>query len=474
MTTKRLIAIAAMAALITGTGSAASDKVEWAEITAELGKVKQAPSGHLSFQRLKKLLDIGEALFVAKFTTEDGAGRPAATQAIDPTKVRHQPTEPFARLSGPDSLACSSCHNDPVPGGAGGFVTNVFVSEGFTNANFDTSDPQFSNERGTNHLFGAGLVELLAREMSADLAATRSSALRLARQKARPVEVTLESKGVSFGVLTALPDGLVDLSGIDGVDTDLVIRPFSQKGVMTSLRQFTVNAMNHHHGMQATERFGSRWTGENDFDEDGHSNEMTPGDISALVAWQATLPAPGIQTPASDAWKQAARSGADLFNDWTCNSCHRQTLPLDSLVFSDPGPYDAAGTLDDKQVEVTAEYDLKMLEWAQKLPTDEQGRVLVPLFGDLKRHKITDRQIAALGNELLSQRFVGRDVFMTTELWGIGSTAPYGHRNNFTTLNSVILAHGGAARDSRDLYEAAPEEKRLALIAYLRTLVINK
>lgn len=474
MKLKLTIGAALVTGLLASTGIATSGEVEWAEVTAALGKLTQAPSGELSLKQLEELRELGEDLFVAKFTINDGAGRPAATQAIDPTKVRHQKTAPFARLSGPDSLACASCHNDPAPGGAGGFVTNVFASEGFTNANFDTSDPQFSNERGTNHLFGAGLIELLAREMSSDLATARSSALRSARQKGEPQRIELSSKDVSFGYLTAMPDGLVDLSEIDGVDTDLVVRPFSQKGVMTSLRQFSINAMNHHHGIQPTERFGSRWTGETDFDEDGHKDEMTPGDISALVAWQATLPAPGIQEPQSTAWKAAAKAGAELFNDWSCNSCHRQSLPLNSLTFSDPGPFDAAGTLDKSQVETTAQYDLNLLSWAQKLPRDERGRVLVPLFGDLKRHKMTDRRIAALGNELLSQRFVGRDVFMTAELWGVGSTAPYGHRNDFTTLDSIILAHGGAARTSRDAYEEAKPESRSALIAYLRTLVIAK
>ena len=472
----KFVISAALAAVFLGGigGGVALGEVEWAEVTAALGKLQLPPSGELDRQQLDNLTTIGEALFIAKFTTVDGAGRPAATQAIDPTKVRHQLTEPLARISGPDSLACASCHNDPAPGGAGGFVTNVFASEGFTNANFDTSDPQFSNERGTNHLFGAGLIELLAREMSADLAAARAKALQLARQNGEAERVALESKGVTFGFLKALPDGLVDLSEVDGVDTDLVIRPFSQKGVMTSLRQFTINAMNHHHGMQATERFGSRWTGENDFDEDSHSDELTPGDISALVAWQATLPAPTVWQPDGDAWKHAAAKGAKLFNDWTCNSCHRQTLPLNSLKFNDPGPYDAAGTLDTSQVEFSAQYDLALFDWAKKLPKDDKGRVLVPLFGDLKRHKMTDRRVATLGNELLSQRFVGRDVFMTAELWGVGSTSPYGHRNDFTTLDSIILAHGGAGRAARDAYEAAPPPDRSALIAYLRTLVIEK
>ena len=44
----------------------------------------------------------------------------------------------------------------------------------------------------------------------------------------------------------------VDNSAIVGVDADLTVRPFSQKGVFASLRQFTINAMNAHHGMQAS------------------------------------------------------------------------------------------------------------------------------------------------------------------------------------------------------------------------------
>ena len=455
-------------------GMAVSQEVEWTERTKAIGAIEMLPSGQLNKEELDRLTQIGEDLFVAKFTTVDGLGRPAATQAILPTKVRFEPATALARISGPDAQACVSCHNDPVPGGAGGFVTNVFVSEGFTNASFDTSDPQFSNERGTNHLFGAGLIELLAREMSADLAALRKQALQAARASGEPVKLRLETKGVNYGTITALPDGLVDLSAIDGIDSDLVVRPFSQKGVMTSLRQFTVNAMNHHHGMQATERFGTRWTGENDFDEDGRIDELSAADISALVAWQATLPAPAKKRPESLAWQAAAKTGQDLFSKWTCNECHIPSLPLESLKFADPGPYDVSGTLDQTQVKAAAQYDLGLLDWAKSLPRDDKGRVLVPLFGDLKRHKMTDRRIAALGNELLSQRFVGRDVFMTSELWGVGSTAPYGHRNDFSTLEQIILAHGGAGRKSRDAYDKAGPDERLALIAFLRTLVIEK
>lgn len=431
-------------------------------------------AGVLSKPELDALIAFGETLFAARFTTLDGAGRPMATQAIIPTKRKRAAPATFQRMAGLDGNSCASCHNDPVMGGAGDFTVNVFVSEGFNNADFDTTDPQFSNERNTNHLFGAGLVELLAREMSVDLQLIRRNALALARETGEAQRSTLVSKGVRFGWITAKPDGLLELKEIDGVDTDLVIRPFSQKGVMTSLRQFTVNALNHHHGMQPVERFGARWTGEADFDEDNKSDELTLGDVSSLVAWQASLPPPGQMVPTNVDWQNAAKQGAEVFQTIGCASCHVPALPLNSLEFHDPGPLDAAGTLRIDETQSGAVYDLSLLDWAQNLPRNEQGQVMVPLFGDLKRHKMTDRQISAFGNELLSQRFVERDVFQTTELWGVGSTAPYGHRGDMTTFDEVIQAHGGAGRDAREAYLDLEDVDQSALIAYLKTLVIEQ
>ena len=452
---------------------AIAEDLPWAEKTVSLSAIGEIPSGVLDKAELDRLTDIGEALFAAKFTELDGVGRPEATQAIVPTRAKRPPETLFSRMSGSDANSCAACHNDPAPGGAGDFVTNVFVSEGFNNADFDTSDPQFSNERGTNHLFGAGLLELLAREMSAELQLQRGEALRAARQSGEAKRVVLETKGVPFGHLTAMPDGVVNLDEVAGVDADLVIRPFSQKGVMTSLRQFTVNAMNHHHGMQADERFGVRWTGLGDFDEDGVENELSDAAISALVAWQATLPAPIRKVPESQDWQAAAEEGLENMRQLGCTSCHRETLPLDSLAFADPGPVDVSGTLNVRDVGEPAIYDLGHREWAASLARDDEGRVLVPLFGDLKRHQMTDPANEKLGNELLSQRFVDRTIFMTSELWGAGSTAPYGHRNDFHSLDAIIRAHGGDARQSKERYEAAEESERSAIIAFLKTLVIE-
>ena len=469
-------AAAAAALLFAAAASAPNAPQEanpWDETSGALGTLPERPAGPVSGEALDRLVAAGERLFRAKFTSAEGAGRPGATQAILPTRVRpgDERRPAFSRTSGSDANSCAACHNDPVVGGAGDFVTTTFVSEGFTNPHFDSTDPQFSNERGSNHLFGAGLVELLAREMSADLARQRTDALRAARDRGEPVTVALETKGVGFGRLTALADGTVELSDVEGVDADLVVRPFSQKGVMTSLRQFTVNAGNHHHGMQAPERFGRRWTGTADHDGDGFGDELSDADVSALVAWQATLPPPVAWTPNDGRWRAAAAAGSQHFDTFECSACHVRELPLRSLSFADPGPLDAAGTLSARDVERPATYDLGERP-GFALRRNGRGEWMVPLFGDLKRHSITDATHDRLGNELLSQRFVERGVFATAELWGIGSTAPYGHRNDMTTLDEVIRAHGGEAAASRDAYEGASDGARSELIAFLRTLRI--
>ena len=419
------------------------------------------------------LIARGKILFKAKFTGEDGAGRPKATQAIVPTKRKSGVNPAFSRTGGPDANACAGCHVDPIIGGSGDFATNVFVSEGFESAAFDSTDPSFSSERHSISLTGAGLVELLAREMTADLHVARAAAVKQAWASKQDVRADLVSKGVRFGALVAHPGGIVDLDAIDGVDADLIVRPFSRKGVFTSLRQFTINAMNTHHGMEATERFGLRWTGSRDFGEAGVPDAVSEGDISALTAFQAALPPPTVKQDLPDDWRVAAADGAGHFARLGCGSCHMQTLPLKSLSFSDPAPYDMAGTLRASEVAKPIVIDLANMPFSKDLQKNDRGEWLVPLFSDLKRHLIVDAQVDALGNELQAQRFVERDVFLTPRLWGVGSTAPYGHRGDFRALHDIIAAHGGEARFARDAYMGIEKPQRDNVVAFLRTLEIR-
>lgn len=432
---------------------------------------EQAVSIHLTNESLhnmspKALSAHGQMLFDAKFTVLDGAGRPRATGAEVPVKTKRPSQQAFTRTSGPEANACKGCHNDPVSGGAGEFVTNVFSSEGVVNADFITLDKQFSNERGTSHLFGSGLVELLAREMTAELQDIREQAVKKAKLEKTEVRVVLETKGINFGFLTISSHGFIDINQIDGVDFDLVVRPFSQKGVFTSLRQFSINAMNSHHGMQASERYGEVWTHENDFDEDGYIDELTPADISSLVVFQAMLAAPEQELPKDKELKDAAVKGQQYFSEAGCTSCHVAELPLTSLSFAEPGPYNNAGT----SRQTDGVYQLHFELPSQGLRKDKNGIWYVPLFSDLKRHVIADSQTPFLGNERLSQRFIANDVFITPRLWGVGSSAPYGHRGDISTLREIIGHHGGDAKDSRQAFEAFNEIQQASVIEFLLSL----
>lgn len=424
----------------------------------------------LETQPLEQLLAHGQLLFDAKFTSLDGAGRPAATQAEIPVKRRSGNTPLLFRTAGPEANACNGCHNQPSSGGAGEFVANVFTSEGFSDFEFDSLDAQFSNERGTPHLHGSGLVELLAREITRDLQNIRNAAAATARNSNKAISATLTSKGVNFGKITMLPDGYVDISAIKGVDHDLIVRPFSQKGVFTSLRQFSINAMNAHHGIQSDERWGLQWTDTNDFDEDNKIREITEADMTALVLFQANLSTPLQQLPENQILKNAALDGEHLFTQASCQQCHRQTLTLDSLEFTEPGPYNAAGNLRLSDVEQSSSLPLKK----QGLQKNADGQWLIPVFSDLRRHKIADAEKPHYANEQLSQRFIPRDIFLTARLWGVGSTAPYGHRGDVTTLKEAILHHGGEARESRLAFEAMSPDEQACVIEFLKSLRLQQ
>ena len=119
MTGKRFnrTGMAALSALALLIGAGAATGASWDE---------RVFSSHVDFNAvaaagasaLSGLIARGKALFKAKFTTEDGAGRPKATQAIVPTKRKFGVNPAFSRTSGPDSDSCFGCHNDPIGGAA--------------------------------------------------------------------------------------------------------------------------------------------------------------------------------------------------------------------------------------------------------------------------------------------------------------------------------------------------------------------
>ncbi len=429
------------------------------------------------------MLDVlrhGKLLFEARFNSLDGQGRPLSTGSGLP----RGPNSPaFLRTSGPDANSCRSCHLQPVTGGAGDFSSNVFVMAQELDPVSESVNGDQSNERGSPSLMGIGLIELLAREMSGDLIRIRESARKSAQSTGAPVRMLLTSKNVSFGAITVLPDGRIDPSEIQGVDWDLVIRPFHQKGAVASIREFTNTALNHHHGIQTEERFGH----DVDPDGDGKVNELTVGDVTALTLFQASLPPPGRVLPDQPERRTAANRGEALFAKVGCIQCHISSLPLDNSVFTDPGPFHTIGTLRLMDVPAPISIDLARQDAAATSST-QRSHVKVEAFSDLKRHDLNDTDYNHFANERVPQgtlagysrgslythvpqpRPLGQ--FLTARLWGVGSTDPYGHRGDLTTLTEAIHFHGGEARPSRDAFFSLSLDDRNAITEFLKTLQI--
>ncbi len=431
---------------------------------------------------LNQLIRAGRMLFDARFNLLDGQGRPQTTGG-GASRAPGQPA--FIRTSAPEANSCAGCHAQPESGGAGDFVANVFVLAQTLDPVTESVNAAFSNERNTLGMFGAGPIEMLAREMSTDLIAIRELAREQAQEDNQPVTLPLHTKGVSFGSVTVLPDGRVDPTAIEGVDWDLIVKPFHQKGAVVSIREFSNNAMNHHHGMQSTERFGQGV----DHDGDGVLNELTVGDITAVTIFQAALRAPRPARRNNDRAMAAIRNGERIFKSIGCDGCHVSELVLESRYFSEPNPYNPPGNLRPEETHELFEFDLVATSASPFVKPAANGRVVVRAFTDLKRHNLNDAEFDHFDNEQVPQgSLAGFDdasqftvapaprptgEFLTRKLWDVGNSDPYGHRGDLTTLTEAIWFHGGEARGERDAFFALPQQRQDQVIEFLKSMVVQ-
>ena len=76
--------------------------------------------------------------------------------------------------------------------------------------------------------------------------------------------------------------------------------------------------------------------------------------------------------------------------------------------------------------------------------------------------------------ESIDETGTGKSVWLTKELWGVGSTAPYLHDGRATTLTEAILEHGGEAAAAKESFELLALADQEALIAFLDNLILFK
>ena len=477
----------------------------------EIGQERAVPK-HLQDDEefrvpLCDLVEYGKRLFVANWTDQDGGGRPLTKGT---GKALSDPGSPltgnraFNRISGPDANSCYGCHNQPLgmPGGGGDFVTNVFVqAQRFDFVTLERSDKiptkgaadeqdnivhleNIGNLRATTGMFGAGYLEMLAREITEDLQSIRDS-LKLGGRK------QLISKGISFGWLARQKDGSWNVSEVQGLPRwsilaptpltppSLVIRPWHQSGSVVSLREFTNNAFNQHHGIQSTERFGI----DTDPDGDGVMNELTRADVTAVTVFQAAMAVPGRVIPNDKGIERAVLEGERIFGRIGCAVCHVPALPLSrpNWKYTEPNPFNPPTNLRVGDAK-TFSFDLNdpSLPSPRLSPLGSDVQSLdVPAYTDFKLHDITDPNDPAAAEPIDMNQTVwspkfnqGNRRFLTKRLWGCANEPPYFHDGVLTSLRQAVLAHSGEALKSRKAFQDESKYGQDALIEFLKSLQV--
>ena len=325
---------------------------------------------------------------------------------------------------------------------------------------------------------------------------------------------SLTTKGIDFGKIHATQDSMgtvtLDTSDVDGIDPDLVLRPYGWKGNVTTLRDFVRSAAFTELGMEADELVAKDPMGRSDPDGDGVESELSVGDITALTIYIGAqeipttlefLVAGGFVPPPSADIANAIARGENLFSQIGCADCHVPELQLDDPRFDEPtmrgdGNYfdtDIDPVATSLRADQPASFNLARDGDFPRLQPNSEGGVRVGLFGDLKRHnmgaQLADAQptasLNANGTPLMvggGSVTIGVQVFLTPELWGVADTGPWLHDGRAGTLNEAILLHGvdsplavGAparseAQEARDAFAALSADDQAAVVEFLKSL----
>ncbi|MCG8589301.1 MAG: thiol oxidoreductase-like protein [Proteobacteria bacterium] len=413
----------------------------------------------------------GRQLFQRKFTEDQGQGPRVSNDSTG--NIQDNPA-----LGAGLADSCAACHGRPR--GAAGFGGDVATKP---------------DSRDSPHLFGLGLQEMLADEITADLRERRDLAVAISIFfPFFPITLSLESKGIDYGVIKAQA-GNVDTSGVEGVNPDLRVRPFFAQGGTVSMREFLIGAFKAEMGLEApdpilcsvtdpdsptveTSPSGFRFDPTQDTferppvcddtedgDGDGVANEIDTALVDHMEFYLLNYFKPGTG-------KETARTaqGEALLDAIDCTECHRQNLVIDrdrrvADITTTHNP--AQGIFNRLFATTTPLFEVfdDGNEFPQLLP--QEGSFTVEnIFTDFKRH-----DLGAAFHERNYDGSLTTDL-MTEPLWGVGSTAPYGHDGRSINLEEVILRHGGEAEASRDAFAALSDDDQRKVQEFLGTLIL--
>jgi hypothetical protein len=206
-----------------------------------------------------------------------------------------------------------------------------------------------------------------------------------------------------------------------------------------------------------------------DPDGDGVISELTEGDVDAAEFYLLHIPLPAVLPHPHGA------EGRALLQQLGCTRCHVENWRIE-------GRNPQLGFTGDRRffhLEVGsrpgADGATDLVGSLKRLYKEGPAGELAPAAGPFPVAGIyTDFKHWDIGPAFFERRFDGtlQREHRTAPLWGVGSTAPYGHAGTFLSLDDVIVAHGGNAGAESAAYQALPEEQKELLLGYLRSLVL--
>jgi hypothetical protein len=263
-------------------------------------------------------------------------------------------------------------------------------------------------------------------------------------------------------------------SGLQACDPTTLTSPKENGLALVSnagAQQFVTAAGKDRGGVRAKTKSGLPGISLDDPDRDGYCEEISEGDLDVCEWYLLNHPAPARGRITPD-----VKAGEKLFHQVGCASCH---VPDWHLFAHNARASDYTQRFDGDRrfFELQVAYNEKNERMEGKLHylADKKGKLLLPRRGAYTvRGVYSDFKYHDVGKDFYQMQYDGSIIKMwrTTPLWGLGTTAPYGHDGASLDIDSVIRRHGGEALSSRRSYGALTEDQRRQLVCFLQSLVL--
>jgi hypothetical protein len=236
-------------------------------------------------------------------------------------------------------------------------------------------------------------------------------------------------------------------------------------------QQFVSAAGRDRGGVRAKTTTGWPGISLDDPDRDGYCEEISEGDLDVAEWYLLNHPAPARGRMTKD-----TIAGEKLMRKIGCTNCH---VPDWHLFGHSPGATDYTSRFagDRRFFELQVEFSERNARMEGKLVSlsHKASSRTVPNRGDYTVRGIySDFKYHDVGEDFYQLQFDGSIIkkWRTTPLWGVGTTAPYGHDGASLDLECVIRRHGGEAKHSKLAYLRLTEDEQHQLICFLNCLVL--